>query len=127
MSNTQIILTIISLMISALGAVFAAAAYVRTGRWRDTDEGKAVQTDIHDIKNELTKINARLSRAERVDEELPSLVDRVTRIETTLNSVATSGDFRELKAEVEGLESVVRNTHAATQRIEGWLMEDRSK
>jgi hypothetical protein len=125
---TQItIFQILTLIVTAIAAIAAWAAFVRAGRWRDSDDGKAVKEDIHTIKNELAKINGRLSRAEEVDKGLPTLVDRVTRVETAMESVATTADFRELSAEVDGIAREVKSTLAGVSRIEGWLVEGRGQ
>ena len=123
---TATIFQILTLIAALIGAAAAWAAFVRAGRWRDSDDGKEVKQDIHSIKNDLTKINGRLDRAEQADAGLPLLAERITKVETTLEAVATSADFAALKAEVEGLERVTRNTHASVARIEQWLMEGKA-
>jgi hypothetical protein len=114
---------ILQLVITVAAALAGWAAFVRAGRWRDSDDGKAVKEDIHSIKNELTSINARLNRAEAADKDLPAISDRLTKVETTLESVATIGDFRELKADMAGMNRSLSNVEAATRRIESWLVE----
>lgn len=126
MTTAQLLIMLISMLASIVAAAAAWAAFVRAGRWRDTDDGKVVQRDIHTIKNELTKIEVRLGSAEKSTDKMSEMHGRMTAFETKLESVASSGDIRELKAELGGVRQIGSNTQAAVQRIENWLVEQGS-
>jgi hypothetical protein len=123
MNSTTVALQILTLLVALFSAAAAWSAFVRAGRWRDTDDGKQVKEDIHGINNAITKINGRLDRAEQNDEGLPALVERVAKVETAMESLASAGDFRELKAEVAGINRSMNNIQSATTRIETYLRE----
>jgi len=125
-----------------VNTVVAAAAFHRSGKWRQSDAGRAiaeavehlknevrmddggtVKADIHRMKNDLTIIGVRLSQASRTDDKISEMQGRITTIETTLQHVASRSDIQAVKGEIGGVEQIARNTEAAVTRIETFLME----
>ena len=76
MTQPLIVFQILTLLVGLATATMATLAFVRAGRWRDSDDGKAVKEDIHSIKNELAKIQGRLAVTERVEAGLPAMTER---------------------------------------------------
>jgi chromosome segregation ATPase len=138
-----IFLAIVGAIASVIAAITAVAAFVRVGRWRDSDDGKridsaiqklesytasddggpSIKADIHKIKNEITKIDLRLSSAERASDKVNSVEGRITGIETRLQHLASRADIESLKAELGGVQDQIRSTAAGVARIEGYMME----
>lgn len=88
----------------ALGAMlFSAATFVRAGRWRETDDGRRTSADIGKLK------------------------ERMTVVETKLEDMPSKADFTALEAQLEGVEKMLRNTEAGVQRIEGYMMTEKSR
>jgi hypothetical protein len=137
------ILTLLAAIASALTAV---AAFVRVGRWRDSDDAKridasiaklegvvasddgagiSIKHDIHNIKNKIMNIDVRLTTAERASEKVSAIEGRLTGIETTLQHVASRSDISELKGEVCGIGDQARSAAEGVRRIESFLMEEK--
>lgn len=141
--SLSMILVVVTAIASLASAATAVAAFVRVGRWRDTDDGKkiheaiqrlesytasddggpSIKADIHKIKNEITKIDYRLKTAERGSEKVSVLEGRLAGIDTQLQHLASRADVQSLKSEIAGVEDQVRAAAAGVTRIETFLME----
>lgn len=99
-------LAVVAIIISALSALAAWATYSRAGDWRQTDAGK--ETAL----------------------KLAGHNDRLTRLETRLENIATKEDMARLqgqigalKAELDGVRSDASKAAAGVERIEQFLMD----
>ena len=84
--------------ISAANLGLWLLTYLRTGRWRETDDAK-----------ELVQ---RLDKCE----------DRLTTIEADLRNAASKAELAELKAELHGVRDLVERTEGGVRRIESHLL-----
>lgn len=99
-------LAVVALLISA-GALLAAwATYARAGDWRQTDAGKETAAKLTAHAERLTKLETRL-------ENLATKAD-VERVEGKVNT---------LEAHVEGIQDKLSNVGAGVERIEQFLMD----
>jgi hypothetical protein len=89
----------------------------------DEGGGSTLKSDIHKIKNEITKIDIRLTTAEKASDKVSAIEGRITGIETTLTHMASRADIESVKAELGGVEQLARNVQAGVNRIETFLME----
>jgi hypothetical protein len=121
--NLALIFQAVSMIAALTAAGVAFAAFVRVGKWRDSDDGKSVASDIHTIKNEITRIQAELYLTKELKGKVERMENRTTAIETKLESLASTADIRGLSAEIDSLQSSIRSTEAGVTRIESFLME----
>ena len=116
--TVQILFQIGSFLLACVAFFISAATFLRAGKWRDSDEGKA--------------LIARIDRAEKWgdSEAAKRLIDtvdehgkRLAAGEERFASLATKADVAEVKADVRGLEKSVDKVDAGVSRIERILME----
>lgn len=88
-----------SLAISACACLLAAASFVRTGRWRDTDEAKALAASIADMER------------------------RISIIENEIEDLPTKADIRGLEERITAVAGLVRHTQEGINRIEGYFLQ----
>jgi hypothetical protein len=134
---------VVTLLAAIASTIVAFAAFIRVGRWRDSDDAKridealiklessttaddgagTIKRDIHKIANDLTKIEVRLSTAERAAEKVAGIEGRLTGIESALQQVASRSDISELRGQLDGVKERVGATAAGVTRIEAYLMD----
>jgi hypothetical protein len=107
----EIVIAAGSLVCAVCSVACAIWVANRDGKWRDTEEAKA--------------IIARIDGAE----------DRLSRLETKMADLATKGDVNTLRAEFHGLENVIKSEVSATRgaiddmkegvgEIRRWIMQE---
>lgn len=89
---------LVSIMISLGALLFAAATFVRAGRWRETDDGRRTSQDIGRLK------------------------DRMTVVETKIHGLATAADIAALSAKLDGLRDLVVRAETAVERVEQFFI-----
>ena len=99
-------LAVVAVIISALAAIAAWLTYSRAGDWRQTDSGKETTTKLAAHAERLTKLETRF-------EGLATKAD-VERVEGKVNT---------LEAHVEGIQIRLDNVGAGVERIEQFLMD----
>lgn len=133
------LVTLAALMVNT---ILSIGAFVRVGRWRDSDAGKniaeaiqrlegnittdggsTVKADIHKIRNDLTKIELRLNSSEKASDKVSAIEGRIGSIDTQIQHMASRADISDLKAQLDGVKSMVGAAEAGVARIEGYLME----
>jgi septal ring factor EnvC (AmiA/AmiB activator) len=140
------VVQVVTVLLLTVNTIVAAAAFVRVGKWRNSDDGKkvrddiarlqseiatdggsTVKADIHKLKNEQMKIEGRLAAVEKTGDKTSDKVDaiatQVTSIETSMKHMASRADIERMAGEIGGIEQITRNTESAVVRIESWLME----
>lgn len=81
--------------------LLSVAVFVRAARWRDSDGAK--------------ELIARVDGCE----------DRITKIETRLEHVATKADMARLEEGISGVRETAKGVRQAVDRIESWLITNR--
>ncbi len=100
--------------VSVLACGIALYVAVRAGRWRDSDDAKAIDNRINALATTVGGAATGLA--------LGAVATRVTALEAGMQHVATKADIAGLKAEVKGLESTISSVDAGVSRIEDHLM-----
>ncbi|NBB17031.1 hypothetical protein GVN21_16820 [Caulobacter sp. SLTY] len=102
-------------LVSVIACGLSLYVVIRAGRWRDSDDAKAL-----DLR--LTTI-ASTANAAAPGAALTAVATRVTTLEKGMESVATKADIAKLTAEVRGVEKTIENVDKGVTRIEDHLME----
>ncbi|HVY32842.1 MAG TPA: DUF2730 family protein [Caulobacteraceae bacterium] len=121
MSQALQILTAFAALAAVISALCAVYVALRTGKWRETDDGKA----LYD----------RLGKAERWQDSEPGKQmvkrvdhahERIQALEIRMEDLPTREDIARLEGEVAKVAAIGARTENAVERIEGYMME-RSK
>lgn len=100
MSN---IVDVFPLVLSGGAFVMSVLTYIRTGRWKDSEDAKSL------------------------DGRLKAVESRVTEHEIKLDNLPTKADVARIEADVRSLEKTIGNVDAGVTRIEAFLMDGARK
>ncbi|CAL4866715.1 hypothetical protein MMA231_00959 [Asticcacaulis sp. MM231] len=115
----------VPMFVSLCSLGIAGLTFLRNGKWKDGDE---IKTAIGNVDSRLTEVTDVQSQHS----------DRLARLETEIEHVATQGDINVLRAEIKGVESTLsakvegvaaqtKSVDAGVIRIEQLLMSEARK
>ena len=107
-----------SLAVAVGALIVATIVALRAGRWRLSDDAKALDARISAIGGRVGAVETNSATAD----ELAEVATRVTKLEAGMLNVATKADVAKLTAEIKGLETAVSGVDAGVNRIESHLM-----
>lgn len=93
----------LSLLISVLNALVLLLTYQRSGRWRESDDAKALIDRVGKAEGDITGLKVRME------------------------NVATKADVARATAEIEAGTQHIRRVEVGVERIESYLMNQREK
>lgn len=98
-------LAVVALLLSAGAVVAAWLTYLRAGDWRQSEAGKATETKLNAHGERLTKLETRLEN-----------------LATKADIAALHGQVGAIKAELDGVRNDARAAASGVERIEQFMM-----
>lgn len=117
-----IVLPLGALTISTLALLLAFATFLRAGDWEKSKAGEAVASKISALKGDVDSLKSDARHAPTA-KETANHEARISVLESRLGDLATRSQVSGLKAEVDGVQSMVKMLLSATKRIEDHMME----
>lgn len=117
-----IVLPLGALTISTLALLLAFATFIRAGDWEKTKAGEAVSAKISGLKSDVDALKSDAKHAPTA-KETANHEARISVLESRLGDLATRSQVSGLKAEVDGVQSMVRVLVESMKRVEGYMME----
>lgn len=117
-----IVLPLGALTISTLALLLAFATFIRAGDWEKSKAGEAVNGKINELRHNVAGLISDQKHAPTA-KETANHEARISVLESRLGDLATRSQVSGLKAEVDGVQSMVRVLVESMKRVEGYMME----
>lgn len=103
-------LTYLAVVVSCAALLLNIATFIRAGKWRESEEAKALVDNISGHESRLTKLEtAQLNLATKAD--IASLESELHGLEKTVN------------AKIDGVNHAVNSVGEGVDRIEGYFLQ----
>ena len=111
--------TVVQVLMLLTSIASCTAAWVAVNRSRAKD----LLDRVSKMEAAMIASGVKIEAGEALQARMLGVEERMTRVETTLQHVASAADVRALQQDIANINRTVGNVQESTRRIENWLVE----